>query len=171
MFNFCQCKETCLRAVDAKGAFHYHAGIAYFVKVGPSIQGCQVGADESTAAVTLLDDLFICDACDRSGVPDLMGSFVKHTEGHHLIRCQAPETGGDTSSPMEQRLLSMEDRLNGMQTQLDDLTRRMGDPDGRVRDLTGGMGDLHGLIGDLFNRVGEIERLLQKLAGTVHTAA
>ncbi|KAI0298350.1 hypothetical protein B0F90DRAFT_1669084 [Multifurca ochricompacta] len=84
------------------------------------------------------DNLFICDACDTEGVPDLMRSSGKHTEDHHLIRCQAPEKSDEVASSTDQRLMLLEDRLNTMQTRFDDLT----------------------------GRIGNIEHLLQKLAGT-----
>ncbi|KAI0301375.1 hypothetical protein BC826DRAFT_989073 [Russula brevipes] len=71
------------------------------------------------------DNLFICDACDADGVPDLVRSSGKHTEGHHLVRCQAPKTPDDEASPTEQRLTSIEGRLDGMQTQLDGLNSRI----------------------------------------------
>ena len=122
------------------------------------------------------DDLFICDACDRAGVPDLMRSSGKHTEDHHLIRCRAPEKkNDDTSSSTEQRLLSVEGRIDGMQAQLDDLTRCTGDLNGRVGDLAGRLGDQNGLIGELTgtigaltSRIGEIELLLHRLTGTTN---
>jgi hypothetical protein len=96
-----------------------------------------------------VDDLFICDACDAEGVPDLVRSSERHTEDHHLIRCLAPsENAEDKVLPNEQRLTLIEGRLDGMQTQLDDLTGRMGD-----------------LTNDLNSRIGNIERLLQKVAG------
>jgi hypothetical protein len=107
------------------------------------------------ARAALLDNLYICDGCDADGVPDLMRSSGKHTEGHHLIRCLAPEETGDKAPPTEQRLTSIEGRLDRMQAQLDDLS-------GRVGDNTGRMGDL---IGDLNARIGYIEQLLHKLVG------
>ena len=122
----------------------------------------------------LLDDLFICAACDRAGVPKLMRSSREHTEGHHLIRCQETQMSGDT-----EREMSVEGRLNGMQMQLDDLTRRMGDHNdhmgdlnGRVGDLTGGMGnligELTGSITSLTSRIADIELILNRLAGTAN---
>ena len=130
----------------------------------------------------LLDNLYICDACDADGVPDLMRSSGKHTEEHHLIRCLAPEKTDDSdkAAATEKRLTSIESRLDGLQTQLDgltgrtgdltgqmgDLTGRTGDLTGRVEDLTGRIGDLTGYIGDLNARMGNIEQLLQKLVGT-----
>ena len=115
----------------------------------------------------LSDDFFICDACDSAGVPDLMRSSGRHTEGHHLIRCQALEEGGDTSSPMEQRLSSVEGRLDGMKTQLDDLTHRMGDLHGRVEDLTSGMGHLNSRVGDLTGGTGNLNGLIGELTGSI----
>ena len=130
----------------------------------------------------MLDDLFICDACDKDGVPDVMRRSVKHSEYHHLIRCRAPERNGDLSSSTGQRFLSAEGRIDGMSAQLDDLTRHMGDLNGRVEDLNGRVGDLtsrfgdqNGLIGELSGtiaaltgRIGEIEHLLHRLAGTTN---
>ena len=94
----------------------------------------------------LLDNLYICDACDTVGVPDLTRSSGKHTEEHHLIRCLAPEIvekTEDEATTSEQRLTSIEGRLDGMQTQLNDLNARMGN----------------------------IEQLLQKLVGTPEGSA
>jgi uncharacterized coiled-coil protein SlyX len=123
----------------------------------------------------VLDDLFICDACDKDGVPDVMRRSVKHSEYHHLIRCRAPERNDDTSSSTGQRFLSAEGRIDGMPAQLDDLTRHMGDLNGRVGDLTCRLGDQNGLIGELSGtiaaltgRIGEIEHLLHRLAGTAN---
>jgi hypothetical protein len=96
-----------------------------------------------------LDDLYICNACDAAGVPDLVRSSGKHTEKHHLIRCLAPQKADGKASPTEQRLTAIEGRLDGMQTQLDDLTGRMGDLTDRV--------------GDLNTRMGNIEQLLHRL--------
>lgn len=104
----------------------------------------------------MLDDLYICEACDTAGVPDLIRSSGKHTEKHHLIRCLAPEKADGKASPTEQRLTSIEGRLDGMQTQLDDLT-------GRVGNLTGRMGDLTDRVGNLNARFGNIEQLLHRL--------
>jgi len=132
---------------------------------------------ESACSVSL-DDLFICDACDKDGVPDL----GKHSEYHHLIRCRAPERNDDTSSSIEQRFLSVEGRIDGIPAQLDDLTRHLGDLNdhvgdlnGRVGDLTSRLGDQNGLIGELTGtiaaltgRIGEIEHLLRRLAGTAN---
>ena len=98
-------------------------------------------------ALYYLDNLFICDSCDSSGVvPDLTRSSGKHTQEHHLIRCMAPEKRYDDAPAAEQRLISIENRLDGMQTRFDELG-------GRIEDLTG--------------RIGNIEQLLHKLAGTV----
>ena len=97
----------------------------------------------------MLDDLYICNACDAAGVPDLIRSSGKHTEKHHLIRCLAPEKA--KTSPTEQRLTSIEGHLDGMQAQLDDLTSRTG--------------DLTNHVGGLNARMGNIEQLLQRLVG------
>ncbi|KAI9464116.1 hypothetical protein BJY52DRAFT_1166045 [Lactarius psammicola] len=72
------------------------------------------------------DNLFLCDACDGEGVPELMRSSGKHTEDHHLIRCQAPEKDDDTLSSTERRLISLEDRLGNLTHLTQDLTSRMG---------------------------------------------
>lgn len=73
----------------------------------------------------LSDDLFLCDRCDREGVPELMRISGKHTEGHHLIRCLAPEEDHDVPS-MERRLISLEERIDSMQSRFDVLTGRIG---------------------------------------------
>jgi hypothetical protein len=92
---------------------------------------------------TLLDDLFLCDACDGEGVPELMRSSGKHTEGHHLIRCLAPETDDVTLSSTERRLISLEDQLHDLHSRFDGLTQ------------------------DLAIRIGNMEQLFQRLATTV----
>jgi hypothetical protein len=92
-----------------------------------------------THRAVLLDNLFICDACDSDGVPELTRSSGKHTKEHHLIRCLAPNEGEvDPVPETEQRLMSIESRL-------DELS-------GRMEELTG--------------RMGNIEQLLHKIAGT-----
>ncbi len=48
-----------------------------------------------------------------------MRSSGKHTEDHHLIRCQAPKTVDDETFSTEQRLISLEDRLNNMHTRIE----------------------------------------------------
>jgi hypothetical protein len=150
---------------NAKVTFPSHSGIAYFVEVSPknNIHHLYV----LNVCTALLDNLYICDGCDRDGVPDLMRSSMKHTEEHHLIRCLAPEKTDDKNqaSPTEQRLISIEGHLNDMQTQLDDLTGRMGDLTGRVGDLTDRMGDLTVSVGDLNASFGNIEQLLHRLVG------
>jgi len=95
------------------------------------------------------DNLFICDACDAKGVPELTRSAGKHTEEHHLIRCLAPANGDDTDPATEQRLTSIESRLDSMQTRFDDLC---------------------GSIGDLTSRVGNIEQLLHNLPELMRAA-
>jgi prefoldin subunit 5 len=54
-----------------------------------------------------------------------MRSSGKHTEGHHLIRCLAPEEDYNVSS-MERRLISLEERIDSMQSRFDVLTGRIG---------------------------------------------
>jgi hypothetical protein len=98
--------------------------------------------------VALVDHLYICDACDTEGVPDLCRSSGKHTAEHHLIRCLVPEADDeDKTSPTEQRLTSIEGRLDGLQTHLQT----------QLDDLTG--------------RIGNIERLLHKLVGASESPA
>jgi hypothetical protein len=144
---------------NARAAFPSHSGIAYFAKVGVENDTLHMYALNVSAAA-LLDNLYICDACDAEGVPDLLRSSGRHIEDHHLIRCLAPEKTDDKDKvlPTEQRLTSIEGRLDGMQTQLDDLSGRMGDLTGRVGDLTGNIGDLNA-------RIGNIEQLLHRLVG------
>ena len=151
--------EPCLRVANAKVAFPSHSGIAYFAKVGLEDDTLHMYA--LNVCATLLDNLYICDACDAEGVPDLMRSSGRHTDDHHLIRCLAPEKRDDKALPTEQRLTSIEGRLDSMQTQLDDLSRRMGDLTGRVGDLTG----------DLNARIGNIEQLLHRLVGATEGRA
>jgi len=105
------------------------------------------------------DHLYICNACDSEGVPDLVRSSGRHTEDHHLIRCLAPENTKDKAHLTEDRLTVIEGRLDGMQTQLDDLTGRVG--------------ELNGTVGDLTSRIGNIEQLLHRLlsAGAPGNAA
>ncbi|KAH9955358.1 hypothetical protein BC827DRAFT_878060 [Russula dissimulans] len=71
------------------------------------------------------DNLFICNACDMDGVPDLTRCSGRHTEEHHLIRCLDPEKVEETTSATDQRLISLEERLNNMDTRFDDLSSRM----------------------------------------------
>jgi hypothetical protein len=105
----------------------------------------------------MLDDLYICNACDAAGVPDLIRSSGTHTERHHLIRCLAPEKADGKVSPTEQRLTSIEGRLDGMQTQLNDLA-------GRVGNLTDRVGDVN-------VRMGNIEQLLHRLVRATESRA
>jgi hypothetical protein len=86
---------------------------------------------------TQVDDLFICDACDAEGVPDLVRNSGRHTEEHHLIRCLAPEIEEEKVSPTEHRLSLIEGRLD----------------------------DITGSIADLNARIGILEKLLHRLAG------
>jgi hypothetical protein len=150
---------------NAKVGFPSRSGIAYFAKVGlkdDTLHFCVL-----IVRAAPLDDLYICDGCDAEGVPELMRSSGKHTEGHHLIRCLAPKEADDKdkASPTEERLTSIEGRLDGMQTQLDDLTGRVGDITGRIGDFPGRTDNLTGYIGDLNARIGNIEQLLHKLVG------
>jgi hypothetical protein len=85
----------------------------------------------------LLDNLYICNACDAVGVPNLTRSSGKHTEEHHLVRCLAPEKTEDKASTSEQRLTSIEGRLGGMQTQLNDLNTRVGNIEQLLQRLVG----------------------------------
>jgi hypothetical protein len=156
--------ETCLRVANAAVAFPSHFGIAYFAKVGPEDNALYLHVLNVLATLLLLDGLYICDACDADGVPDLTRSSGKHTEEHHLIRCLAPDDEDEASST-DHRLTLIEGRLDGLQTQLNDLTGRVGDLTGRTGDLTGRIGDLTGHIGDLNARIGNIEQLLHRLIG------
>jgi hypothetical protein len=89
-----------------------------------------------TVHAARLDNLFICNACDAEGVPDLERSSGKHTEDHHLIRCLEPEKAvEDNVLPTEQRLASMEGRLDGIQSQLDGLSGSIGDLTSCIRGL------------------------------------
>ena len=143
--------KVCLDVANAKVGSPSRYGIAYFVKVGPKDDTIHLYVLNGHAA--LLDDLYVCDACDAEGVPDLMRSSGKHTEEHHLIRCLAPDKTDDKDKalPTEKRLTLIEGHLDDMRTKLDDLTGRMG--------------DLTGCIGDLNARFGNIEQLLHRLVG------
>jgi hypothetical protein len=158
-------RKACLHAANAKVDFPSRSGIAYFAKVGPKDDTLHLYALNGRAA--MLDDLYICYACDAEDAPDLMLRSGKHTEEHHLIRCLAPKKADDKDKAAltEERLTSIEGRLDGMQTQLDDLTGRVGDITGRIGDFPGRMNDLTGYIGDLNARMGNIEQLLHKLVG------
>jgi hypothetical protein len=85
----------------------------------------------------LSDNLYICNACDSVGVPNLTRSSGKHTEEHHLIRCLAPEKTEEEAITPEQRLTSIEGRLDGIQTQLNDLNARMGNIEQLLEKLVG----------------------------------
>ncbi|KAH9171881.1 hypothetical protein EDB89DRAFT_1851867 [Lactarius sanguifluus] len=66
------------------------------------------------------DDLFLCEACEGSDAcPELTRSSGKHTEEHHLIRCQAPKNVDDKTFSTEQRLISLEDRLSNVHTRVE----------------------------------------------------
>jgi hypothetical protein len=126
---------TCLHVGSATVLFLSRFGVALFAKVSPKDSFLTIILSCHPA---LLDSLFICDACDADGVPDLARSSGRHTEEHHLIRCLEPEENREIASSTEQRLMSLEERLNDMHTRFDDL-------------------------GD---RIRNIEQLLHKLAGT-----
>jgi len=113
----------------------------------------------------VLDDFFICDACDEASVPDPERSFGAHTEEHDLIRCLQPKELQYEVPAAEKRLTAIEDCLDRVQVRLDDLTSRMGELTGRMEDLSGRMGDLTRCIGDLNSQTGNIEQLLRRLAG------
>ena len=83
------------------------------------------------------DDLFLCAACEAADVtPELMRSSGKHSEHHHLIRCQAPKKADEDETflseqrrmSLEDRLITLEDRLNNVHTRMDtieELLRRL----------------------------------------------
>jgi hypothetical protein len=129
-------RKACLHVGNARVSYPSRSGIAYFAKVGlkdDTLHFCVL-----IVRAAPLDDLYICDGCDAEGVPDLMRSSGKHTEGHHLIRCLAPKADDkDKASPTEERLTSIEGRLD----------------------------DLTGYVGDLNVRIGNIEQLLHILVG------
>jgi hypothetical protein len=125
---------SCLYAATAKGLCLSRSGIAFSVVVispGPSRR---LSLDVSSS---LSDHLFICDACDRAGVPDITCRSGPHTEEHHLIRCLAPEKMKEATSSTEQRLTSLEGRLDKMQTRFDDLSCRIGNIEQLLYKLAG----------------------------------
>ena len=68
------------------------------------------------------DDLFLCETCEASDATfELIRSSGKHTEDHHLIRCQAPKQDDETTVSTEQRLMSLENRLMSLEDRLDRL--------------------------------------------------
>jgi hypothetical protein len=107
-----------------------------------------------TVHAARLDDLFICNACDEEGVPDLERGFGKHTEEHHLIRCLEPEKADDQALPTEQRLTSIEGRLDRMQSQLDDLSRCLGDLSDFIKNFDTRIDARIGSIEHLFKPLG-----------------
>src|SRR6266403_875674 len=142
--------KACQRVANAKVIFLSHSGIVYFAKVGPWALNSPVRSERTL--LRLLDNLYICDACDAVGVPDLMRRSGEHTTEHHLIRCLEPEKiDANKATPTEHRPTSIEGRVDVMQAQLDELT-------GRVGDLTSYIGDLNALMGN-------IEQLLHRLVG------
>jgi hypothetical protein len=106
-----------------------------------------------TCHAAFLDDLFICDAYDASGVHVLTRSSGMHFERHPLIRCLTPEMDDDSTSAAEKRLIPIEGRLNDMQTHFDDINDRFD--------------DLSSRIGDLDGRFCNIEQLLHRLVVAV----
>ncbi|KAI9464111.1 hypothetical protein BJY52DRAFT_887328 [Lactarius psammicola] len=110
------------------------------------------------------DDLFLCDACDRNGVPELMGSFGEHSEDHHLIRCLAPEKEDDTLSSTERRLISLEDQLNNMHSRFDNTQSRFDNMQSQFDNLQSRFDDLSQ---DLTSRIRNMEQLLHRLAASV----
>ncbi|KAH9034702.1 hypothetical protein EDB85DRAFT_2288949 [Lactarius pseudohatsudake] len=110
------------------------------------------------------DDLFLCDSCDREGVPELMRSSGKHTENHHLIRCLAPEKDDDTLSSTERRLISLEDQLNSMHSRFDNTQSRFDNMQSQFDNMQSRFDDL---TQDLTSRIGNIEQLLHELAAAV----
>lgn len=121
--------KACRRVANAKVAYPSRSGIAYSAKVGPKNNIARMYVLK--VRVALLDNLYICDACDTEGVPDLTRRFGKHTAEHHLIRCLAPETDD------EDKKTSIEGRLDSLQTQLDDLTGRIGNIERLLHRLVG----------------------------------
>ena len=126
-----------LCVASAAVAFPSHFGIAYFAKVGPEDNSFYLHVLNILASLLLLDDLYICGACDADGVPDLTRSSGKHTEEHHLIRCLAPAQTDDKASPTDERLTSIEGRLDALQTQFNDLTGRIGNMEQLLHRLVG----------------------------------
>jgi len=129
----------------------------------------------------LLDDLFICDACDAKGVPDLVRASGKHTEEHHLIRCLKPEKVNEAVSSPDQRLTSIDGRLADIQMQFTDMmqTQSAGIQSQftgiqsqftgiqtQVADIQTQVADIQTQFNDFAARIGNIEVLLHKLAGT-----
>jgi len=98
-----------------------------------------------------IDDVFICDACDQKGVPDLPNR-PEHTEEHHLIRCLAPRKD-ETTASVERRLVAVEGQLHTMHTQVE-----------------GQLHTMHTRFDDLCNKFGTLEQLLHDLHGLVRGA-
>ena len=126
-----------LCVANAVVVFPSHFGIAYLAKVGPKDNAVYLHVLNVLATLLLLDDLYICGACDAEGVPDLTRSSGKHREEHHLIRCLAPAQMDDKGSLTDERLTSIESRLDGVQTQLNDLTGRIGNIEQLLHRLVG----------------------------------
>ncbi|KAI0265555.1 hypothetical protein BC834DRAFT_987866 [Gloeopeniophorella convolvens] len=85
------------------------------------------------------DDLYICASCEVEGAPDLERASGRHTEDHHLVRCQEPSEE-EKAATTEQRLALLEQRFDDMR----------GTMDTRFNELAG--------------RIGQIEVLLRRLA-------
>ncbi|KAI0259999.1 hypothetical protein BC834DRAFT_903029, partial [Gloeopeniophorella convolvens] len=117
------------------------------------------------------DDLYICNACDANGVPEL----PQHAANHHLLRCQEPL---EEESETEQRAVAFESRLDTIEAQLntrfgelstrvdalssmptsvDELSKRMDVVSAR-------MDTMSSRVDDVFHRMGNIELLLRELA-------
>ena len=79
-----------------KGSLSFPFGIVSFVKVGIEYDPLIIFLISHSIQ---LDKLSICDACDPKGVPDVVRSSGRHTEGHHLIRCLAPDNSEDKAVP------------------------------------------------------------------------
>jgi len=129
----------------------------------------------------LLDNLFICDACDAKGVPDLVRASGKHTEEHHLIRCLKPEKVNEAVSSPDQRLISINGRLadiqmqftdmmqtqsSGIQSQFTGIQSQFTGIQTQVADIQTQVADIQTQFNDFAARIGNIEVLLHKLAGT-----
>ncbi|KAI9448651.1 hypothetical protein F5148DRAFT_1153428 [Russula earlei] len=108
------------------------------------------------------DNLFICDACDAKGVPDITRSSGKHTEEHHLLRCLEPDSADETVSSQEQRLIAIEGRLADIQTQFDTTTSSQ---DRRLIAIEGRLADMQSHFDTLTAQIGKLEGLLHKLVG------
>src|SRR6266403_767880 len=156
--------KACQRVANAKVIFLSHSGIVYFAKVGPWALNSPVRSERTL--LRLLDNLYICDACDAVGVPDLMRRSGEHTTEHHLIRCLEPEKiDANKASPTEQRLAPIEQRFTPTEHRPTSIEGRVDVMQAQLDELTGRVGDLTSYIGDLNARMGNIEQLLHRLVG------